>query len=134
MAHGGARCSTDKQVRIGPRNLTDLLQVGSGGSGYTLPDGISSNALGGGSKWDLAKKGIGTRLASVGAYGQQRAINAAKRSLKSAPKTAGRMVRRGALGALGGGTAALLALGAGAATGDPSKALGLVAAAGAARI
>lgn len=106
--------------------------MGIGGSGYKLPGGISDNALGGGSKWDLAKKGLGTRLASVGAYGQQRAWNAAKRSLKSAPKTAGRMVRRGALGVLGGGTAGLLALGAGAATGDPTKALGLMAAAGAA--
>lgn len=114
------------------RSELEAQEAGVGGFGYKLPDGISNNALGGGSKLDLAKKNWQNRLLSVGAYGQQRTFNAVKRSLKSAPKTAGKMVRRGALGALGGGTAGLLALGAAAATGDPSKAIGLMAAAGAA--
>jgi len=42
----------------------------------------------------------------------------------------GRTLRRGAIGAVTGGTAALLAAGAMAATGDPSKALSMAAAAG----
>lgn len=115
---------------------------GSGSLDFMLPRGYKDNALvrrdkdgniiGGGSKWALAKEGLRNRLMSSVAYNSQRTKNAIKRSIKAAPKTAGRMVRRGAIGALAGGTAGLLALGASAATGDPSKAIGLMAAAGAA--
>lgn len=48
------------------------------------------------------------------------------------PKSAGRKLRRVGLGALGAGTMGMLALGAGAATGDPAKAAALALSAGAA--
>ncbi|MDE5831075.1 MAG: hypothetical protein K2H53_05605 [Clostridia bacterium] len=114
------------------RNRWRSEQVAHGASSAKV--GVSTlNALGGGTKWDLAKsKGIRNRLKSVGTYAGYSALNAGKRALRSAPKTAGRTFRRLGIGGVTGGTAALLALGAGAATGDPAKALGLMTAAGAA--
>lgn len=85
-------------------------------------------------KWGLARnsKGIGERLKSVGYQGLYGTQDKLKRALKKAPKTAGRMIKRAGVGGVVGGTAALLALGASNATGDPSKAIGLMTAAGAA--
>ena len=108
--------------------------IGLRDSAITLRDEDDKNKIISKTKWGLAhyNRGIMNRLGSVATAGYYNTRNKLKRGLKAAPKTAGRMVRRGVIGGVTGGTAALLALGAGAATGDPSKALGLMTAAGAA--
>lgn len=68
----------------------------------------------------------GDALRSVGYRMQRGAIE----GFKKMPKKTFRLARRGAIGALGGGTAALLAAGAMAASGDPSKAFSTAMAAG----
>lgn len=77
-----------------------------------------------------SERGVFSRLGdatrSMGYRGYRGAIN----GFKKMPKKAFRLARRGAIGALGGGTAALLAAGAMAASGDPSKAFSTAMAAG----
>lgn len=68
----------------------------------------------------------GDALRSMGYRTYRNAISGAKKM----PKKAFRLARRGAIGAIGGGTAALLAAGAMAASGDPSKAFSTALAAG----
>ena len=70
----------------------------------------------------------GQSLAAMGYSARRQLENKAK----TLPKSAGRWLRRGVVGGVAGGTAALLAAGAAASTGDPTKALGLATAAGAA--
>lgn len=74
-----------------------------------------------------SRKGrIGAAVGGIGADIERRIYNKAR----TLPKSAGRKLRRVGLGALGAGTMGLLALGAGAATGDPAKAAALALSAG----
>lgn len=130
----------------GPKPAGGSPIVGPGGtpisSGNGSPFGYSSKGV----PADLRKKvlphgafsilrrkglsgigeGIGDATRSMGYRMYRGAIN----GVKKMPKKAFRLARRGTIGALGGGTAALLAAGAMAASGDPSKAFSTAMAAG----
>ena len=95
-------------------------------------DELTKKVFSDGSKWDLAKEGLGNRLrngAYMGGYRLKRKIANGARTL---PKSAGRLIRRAAIGGLVGGTLGTAGLAIGAASGDLSKAFQYAAAGGAA--
>ena len=121
----------------------DPISSSGGGAGQTGIPGMNNvidphlkdEVLPNGRLGLLAKGGFGGLLGragnalSMGAYSAKRQMIDKAKTL---PKSAGRLIRKGAVGALGGGTAAMLAAGIAATTGDPSKAATMMAAAGAA--
>ncbi|MCI8397177.1 MAG: hypothetical protein HFJ52_06075 [Clostridia bacterium] len=86
-----------------------------------LPDGMMGLAQSG-------ARGFRGRLSDAVFAGAGNIKSKAIKGAKSLPKTMGRKLRRGAVGAAGALPLAMLAAGVGAATGDPSKAAALAAA------
>ena len=84
------------------------------------------------SKWDLAKKDFGQRLRNGAYMGGYRIKRKIADKAKTLPKSAGRLIRRAAIGGLVGGTLGTAGLAIGAASGDLSKAFQYAAAGGAA--
>lgn len=110
-------------------------------TGGNVP-GLRDSVLAGRSRWDIARGidaqgnrtglGLGARFGNaVGAAGYRNYRKLADRA-KTLPKTAGRFVRRTAVGAAGAVPLAVLGAGVGIASGDPSKAFQYAAAGGAA--
>lgn len=81
---------------------------------------------------DLQKKDFGGRIGGAANAWAGNINRQISNKAKTLPGKFGRGLRRGAVGAIGGGTLAMLAAGAAAATGDPAKAAALMGAAGSA--
>ena len=103
---------------------------GSGESDEGFINRVTASAAPNGIRGLLGKRSIGSRVRDAGrsfGYSMQRQIKDGARTL---PKKLGRKVRRIGVGAAGAIPLGMLALGAGAATGDPAKATALAMAAG----
>lgn len=81
---------------------------------------------------DLQNKDFGGRIGGAASAWAGNVNRQIANKAKTLPGKFGRGVRRGIVGAVGGGTLAMLAAGAAAATGDPAKAAALMGAAGSA--
>ncbi len=116
--------------------------TGGGGWGIPVPDGLRDAKIGGRAGGNIFTRGkdlfgragtnFGTRVANTGRALGYRAANKARQTIRNAPKTAGRWTRKAVVGGIAGGGLALAGAAVGIASGDPSKALQLAAAGGAA--
>ena len=93
-----------------------------------LTDSVFENS----SRWELAKKGLASRITNTAYSGYYRAKTKLADKARTLPKAGGRLIRKAAIGGLVGGGLGTIGLAVGAASGDPSKAFSLAAAGGAA--